>query len=454
MHMIAAVLLAVAAQTVPFTLERLELDLNVDYARERVDGVARLTVRNTSQQPVDRVPLVLGRLMTVKSAGGLRFEQAIGVFEDQTIRQVNFLTIHLADPVPPGGMRAIAIDYGGHIVPYTETGNLYVHDTIAPDFTIIREDAYAFPTLGISSRAANRAIARNGFTFDAHITVPRGFVVASGSLVDQKDGTDTTTFHFATSEPAPFLNLSIAKFGVLDDSGVRIYYLPADAEGAKLVMQKTQKALAQLAEWLGPLGKEAKLTIIEIPEGWGSQAGLIPGIILTADSFHNPTYLIALYHELGHLWNPDELDRPPARLNEGESMWLQWAMAEQLDGMTPEGFAKAVNRTVGRVANEPKLATVPLHSYGVASMTDWSYSVGFLYFTLLEKVIGRDALLGVFRDYYQKNRQQGATLDQFLALLEQRYPKAKAIDDDWIRSTKWYSELQRAKSLEAITSLY
>ena len=454
MHILAAVLLSVAAQSVPLTLERLELNLRVDYEHERVAGIARLTVRNASTGPVATVPLLLGRLMVVQNAGGLPFEQDVVTFEDETMRQVDYVTIHLPQPLAARAATTLNIDYGGHIVGYTETGNLYVHDRVAEDFTIIREDAYAFPVLGVPSRAVNRKIPRGDFTFDAQVTVPRGYVVAAGALVGQKDNDGTTTFHFATDMPAGFLNLPIAKYGVLDDKGVRVYYLPEDQAGAKLTMEKTQAALALLTKWFGPLGKEAKLSIIEIPEGWGSQAGLIPGIILEADSFKNPKTLPALYHELAHLWNANELEKPSARLNEGQSMWLQWVMAEELDAFKPEMLTKYHERMMGRLAREPRLATIPLHEYGQNDMTDWSYVVGYFYFKVLERVIGRDALLGVLRDYYQTHRQDGATLDQFTSLLEQRFPKAKAIDADWIRSTEWLKKLQSAKSLDAVASQY
>ncbi|HEX9163132.1 MAG TPA: hypothetical protein VF980_15615 [Thermoanaerobaculia bacterium] len=454
MLILASLLFAAAANAVPFTLERLELDLAVDYEHERIDGTARLTVRNTSTESARIVPLLLGRLMKVRSAGGLQFEQNIVTFEDESIRQVDAVTVHLAQPLAPGASTTVAIDYGGHIVGYTETGELYVQDRVSEAFTMIREDALAFPVLGAPSRAANRTILRNGFSFDARITVPKGFVVAAGSLVDTHDDNGRTTFHFASSEPAPFLNLSIAKFGILDENGVRVYYLPADEAGAKLILQRTRATLDLFTKWFGPLGKPPRLAVIEIPENWGSQAGLIPGIILTADSFRDPKYLFELYHELGHLWNPPDLDKPSARLNEGLSEWLQWVVAAQLDNVPPDRVAKMQARIIDRVTHEPRLASIPLASFGASDMTDWSYRVGHLYFSLLERVIGRDALLGIVRDYYQANREKGATLKDFTALVEKRCPQASTISADWIYSTRWLEKLRTAGSLEALAAQY
>ena len=428
------------AAAVPYSLQRLELNLVVDYEQERIDGTARLTIRNDSSRPAATVPLLLGRLMRVKSADGFPFDQKINTFEDEPKRQVDAITVRLPKPLAPGATATVSIDYGGYIVPYTETGNLYVHDTVSPDFTIIREDAYSFPTLGTTSGEVNRKIHRGDFTFDAKITVPIGFTVAAGALVDSKVVEGKTTFHFGSDVPVPFVNFPIAKFRILDDGPARVYYLPEDAAGAKVVMQKTRAALDLLTQWFGPLHRAATLTLIEIPEGWGSQAALIPGIILTADDFRDPRYEAGLYHEIAHLWNGIENENPPARLNEGQSMWLQWIVSEELDGLPPERVAKAEKRAAEKALAEPRLATVPLADYGAHDLTDFSYSVGELYFAALEKAIGRDALFGVLRDYYQSH-PDGATVNDFTTLLEQRFPSGAAIDRDWIETTRWRESL-------------
>ena len=441
MHAIA-LLFALTIHPVPYTLERLELNLTVDYQQKRIDGGARLTVRNTSDQPVQMVPILLGRLMKVNNANGLAFEQTIATFEDEPMRQVNAVTLHLSKPLAPGKSTTVSLDYGGYIVGYTETGNLYVMDRVAEDFTIIREDAYSFPALGVLSRAVNRKISRSDFTYDAQITVPKGYIVGAGALVDTKDVDGKTTFHFASDVPVPFINFPIAKFKTLDEGGVRVYYLPEDEAGAKVVMQKTHASLDLLTKWFGPLHRTANLTIIEIPENWGSQAALIPGIILTADDFKDPRYETGLYHEIAHLWNGIENEKPLARLNEGQSMWLQWIMSEELDGLKPDWIPKAEKRAADRAMREPRLATISLADYGAAGLTDYSYGVGELYFAALEKAIGRDALFGVLRDYYQSH-PNGATVKDFTTLLEQRFPQTATIDADWIYSTRWRESVAR-----------
>ena len=451
MHPIFPAFLLAAVQAVPFTLDRLELDLHVDHGNERVEGLEHLTVRNVSDAPASDVPLLLNRLMTVTGAGGLPFAQQVVIFEDDSKRQVNFTTVHLPEPLAPGSSRTISVAYGGHIASYEETGELYVKDRVSDEYTIVREDAYSFPMLGVPSLARNQTIRREGFTFDARVTVARGFVVAAGSFAGREESADGTIYRFSSDKPAPFLNLCIARFRTLDGNGFTLYYLPADEEGAKRIFQRTEQALALLATWFGPPPSAPKLAVIEIPSGWGSQASPVSGIILTADSFHDPSLLYELYHELAHLWNPPDLDRPSPRWNEGLSMWLQHVVAEILEGRKASAES-AVARVLS--SSDERLKSVPFASYGTADMTDSSYGVGRLYFLVLERVVGREALLGALRDFCQSRKEKGASFRDLTALLEARFPKAVAIDRDWVSSTAWREKLAKAGSVEGVAAAY
>lgn len=273
MHTILPALLLAAAQAVPFTLDRLELDLQVDHEKERVEGVARLTVRNVSDVPAHEVPFLLNRLMIVTAAGGLPFTQQVLTFEDDSRLQVDVATGRLPEPLAPHSSRTIALSYGGHIASYEETGRLYVKDRVSEEYTIVREDAYSFPVLGVPSLERNRRIPREGFTFDARVTVARGYVVAAGSPAGRVESADSTTYRSSSQ-------------------------------------------------------------------------------------------------------------------------------------------------------------SVPFASYGTAGMTDASYGVGQLYFFVLERVVGREALLGALRDLCQSKKVPGASFRDFTTLLEARFPKAGKVDAD------------------------
>jgi len=392
--------------------------------------------------------------MTIQDAGGLPFDQDVLTFTDDTKRQVDAAVVHLREPLAPGATTKVSLTYGGHIVPYTEIGWLYVKDHVGEDFTMIRSDALAFPVLGTLSEEIDHKMPYPSFTYDVRVTVPKGYIAAAGALVDQREVDDKTQFHFATAERVPYVNIAIAKFQVSDEGGVRVYSLPADDAGAKVVAQKTRDEIALLTKWFGPLTHPPRVTIIEIPTGWGSQAHLIAGIILTAETFQDPKWLFELYHEVAHFWNPAANDSPSPRLNEGLATWMEGVVSESLDQIPSDHGKRMSAQVLQRAADDSRVQTVPLMAYGTENMTGWSYRVGDLYFHLLDAAIGREALLGVLRDWYQTHKTSGATLQDFTSLLESRYPKTKAIDDDWIRSTAWLAKLRDIPSPEQLAAKY
>ena len=121
----------------------------VDFKEERIDGSARITLRNSGPSPADAASLLLYRLVSVKSvrdeAGtAIPFRQTVVAFEDEPRKQVN----HVVVPFP---------NYGGHLAGYVETGSLYIQDRVDDAFTIVREDAEAYPNVRVPSSRVNRA---------------------------------------------------------------------------------------------------------------------------------------------------------------------------------------------------------------------------------------------------------------------------------------------------------
>ena len=447
-------LLAVLA--VSFSLQRLDLDLKVNYQAQRIDGTARMTIRNATSEPASVVPLLLHRLMTISNAGGLAVEQRVVIFDHDPKLQVDYATITLPKAVAPGETANITVAWGGPLVGYAETSSPYIKDHIADDFTIIREDAWAFPALGVPWSKVYRARPRADFTFDARVNVPSGEVVAAGgTLVDAKEQDGRTTFHFASDAPAPFLNITVAKYKTLDRDGIRIYYLPASEKGAAIVMDETQKALDWYAKTLGPLRAAPRFTIMEIPDGYGAQANLVAGIMIESFLFRDHDYFAGLYHELGHFWNGGDAEIPSPRWNEGLSTWFQEVLPEVIDQTPSPWLAPRILAKAAKAAGEGgEVTRVPLRDYGKANLTDWSYNIGYLYFRVVEKKIGRPALLAVLRDYFQAHAATPGTLRDFTALLEKRYPETRAIDADWIETTGWTAKVTKASSFDALAASY
>jgi aminopeptidase N len=427
-------------------LTRMELAVELDYEAERIAGTATLTLKNASDAPLSRVPLLLNRLMRVTvvhtdDGQDLKFRQRVTSYEDWETFQINAIEVDLATPLLPGESTPLEVDFEGHLVGYTETGMLYVRDHVSRDFTILREDARAFPLVGVPSHEANRAAPRASFEFEVWATVPEDLVVATGGEEIGRTVSDgMVTWHYRSREPAPYLIVTIAPYLVASEDGLRIFHFPEDSAGARAMLDASRQAAARYQEIFGPLDRPLALTIMEIPDGWGSQASLAGGIIQVAGAFRDSDRMQELYHELSHLWNAVDLDARSPRWNEGLAMFLQGRLAREIDGW--DGESAALDRTAARLlercgSGEP-CGSVPLRHYGDEELTDYSYSVGRLMFAALYEALGEEAFDRALHKHFQMFQASGAYTDDMVrAFVDEGGPVAQRIFDDWLEFTAW-----------------
>jgi len=445
---------APALRTPPFVQTALSLALTVDYERPSLVGTTELTLRNAGDRAETEVPILLNRLMTISAVTdqdghALAVRTSVSTFDDDPFLQVVAARVTLAAPLAPGSVAMLRVRHEGPLVGYTETGSLYIKDTIDPAFTILRTDALAFPEVGVPSRRANRAMTRADFRFDAHITVPSSQVVATGgTLVERSSAGALATFHFA-GDRVPFVNIAIAPYKQVEGGGVRVYAQPDDGARAGAVLDASRRALARLETMYGPLPSRPQVTVIEIPEGFGSQASATAGIILDARAFRDQAELPQLYHELSHFWNPRDLDALSPRWNEGLATYLQYRLARELDGFG--GTAAAVERARSRVCagdTRTRLERTPFSRFGTEGVTDYSYRVGFLMFTALETLTGTDALDAALRDYVQSRISKGGTTADLMAAVTRAVPTKplQRFFRDWMETTAWVGPVCSAAS--------
>jgi len=452
--LLAAAALVVAAtgdasspvQGTAFVPTRYDLDLRVDFGEERVSGTARITLKNRSGAPAGEASFLLYRLMTVtavRTAGGqsLPFRQAVVAFDDRPRKQTNHLLVALAPPLEPGQSATVEIEYGGFLAGYVETGSLYIRDRVDDAFTIIREDADAYPTVRVPSAAANRAAGLPEFDYLARITVPESHVVANGgALVEKTVRAGQATYVYRNIKPAWRMDFAIARFGVLEGPGLRVFHLPDDRSGAEKVLKAATDSMALYSRWFGPLPNSPSFTVIEIPDGWGSQAD-VTSILQAAAAFRDPAQLHEVYHEVSHLWNVPAAERPFCRWNEGLATFLEYLTEEKLGGepILDQRAEKTARWLVERAGKEPRIRTVPMIDYGKEEMTGYAYSTGMLMFYELYRLVGPDAFNAIIGGYSSKYRKKSASTDQFVA--EARAHARLDVGpffDDWLYSTRWF----------------
>ena len=191
--------------------------------------------------------------------------------------------------------------------------------------------------------------------------------------------------------------------------------------------------------WFGPLRECMPFVVIEIPDGWGSQAD-VTCILQTAAAFRDPARMVEVYHEVSHLWNVPATDHPSPRWNEGLAMFLQFRMADERDGAERLGaaLARASADLCGRLDDDPHLREIPMVQYGSEGRTDLSYHVGMLMFADLFQRVGAATFDRIIGGFYREYVDRGATTHEFV-----RYAIALAGEElgeffeDWLATTRW-----------------
>jgi hypothetical protein len=409
---------------------RYELDVKVDYEKEKISGKCLLTVHNPADQAISHVPLILYRLLKVTSVTSetgesIPYKQEVLSFEDWEQLQVNYVEVRLPQPLASGKSLILAIDYEGYILGYAEAGWLYVKDHVDRNFTIMRMDGYGYPIVGYPCERVNRIAGLQNLDYTISVTVPKDLVVANGGkLLGKSFHNGQVTYSYANIKPAWRIDMPIAAYSLAEDkeNELKIFHFPEDKENAGMVLDAMQSALQLYTRWFGPAYDFQGFTIIEVPEGYGSQAD-VTSILQTADAFKDRSNLTALYHEISHIWNVRSLDSLPPRFeSEGLAMFLQYLVQERLDNQKDalaKGFDHLCQRFIQQCERNPKGKDVPIIEYGKEDLTDLSYTKGMLFFTILYHILGEKDFMEAMGSFYQKYVKTGATAQEFLRHVKQ-----------------------------------
>lgn len=452
---------ALQAQPIPFSTVHYGLELRIDPEAGRMDGTARLRLVNRSEAPARTVPVLLYRLLRatdVRDGTGsdLAFDQEVRSFDDFSMLQVNQVRIELPEPCLPGDTVTAVVDYGGHVLGYEETGMAYIRDRIEPAFTLLRSDTWAFPEPGIPSISALRSSPTASFTYRVSVAVPEPLVVANGGrFLGVSTAEGIRTYEYESLRPSWRMDFAAAPFLLAEQGPLRLFYLPEDEEGATNVMNRSTRALSDLETRFGPLHGASTLTIIEIPEGWGAQAD-VTAIIQPASAFRDPTAISQVYHELAHLWQPPDTDLPSSRWNEGLSTFQAARMAHDLDG--GETVSSAADRWLARVKgalrDESPLEMHPWGSYGSNDLSQWSYTVGGLFFFVLHDALQDESFDRLLHDLYQ-DHARGAGFSHLVDRLRGlKNPVVDRIVEEWMLSTDWVGPVRLATTADDLPVRY
>lgn len=405
----------------------------------------KVTYKNTGQEPVTLLPFTLYRLLDVTKVANqagedLPYQESVISTARMFKKQVNYVQVKLRQPLAPGDSTVIAVEFEGYLLGYVETGMLYVKDRIDPDFSILRLDGEAYPAVTCPDVAEVMGdIIRQRFTYTVSVVVPKNLVVANGGRlvsVEQKDG--MATYTYTSISPSWRMDFAIAPYAQLSDENNRIFCFQEDRSGGEAMLSVMRETMSLYRSWFGPLQTETALTVIEIPEMWGSQTD-VTTIIQTAPAFKNPKFLYELYHELAHRWAVTELEQYPDRFeSEGVAMFLQDLLRERFQGTenaVAEGVHKSNERFKRYCERVPKFKELPLNKLGEADATRLAYSKGMVFFAVLFELAGEDSFMDTYRSYYETFVKSGATTDQFVSHWKQHLKGSWDRDrffNDWV----------------------
>jgi aminopeptidase N len=430
-----------------------DLNIQLDLDGQRMSATARIRLRNETSYPVRNASLLLYRLLNVRAvrdSGGVSrdFSQRVVAFEDFGKLQANHILVPLAPALAPGQEVTLELEYGGHVLGYAETGMLYVRDRIDTTYTLLRMDTFAYPQPGYPSMAVNRRAGLPEYDYTARISVPASHTVANGgTLVERREAGATVSYVYRSLKPSWRMDFSVARFTTLRDGDLAVYHLPEDSAGARRILGAMSRTLKLYTGWFGPLRGSASFAVIEIPDGWGSQAD-VTSILQSAAAFRDSRRESELYHEISHLWNGASGEWPSPRWDEGLATFLEDVTADSLTGTaTTDSSAMRVARWLaGRLARDSALRTVPPADYGKRSMTGYSYSVGSLMFFGLYRVVGHDAFRQIVGEYYRRHQAGGGSSAAFVQVAKD----VSSIDltaffDEWLFSSRWGTVVSAAK---------
>lgn len=441
---------------------RYDLDVRIDYDAQLLHGSAKILLMNDGDVPAAAAPLLLYRLMTVTEVVGatgrhVAFEQDVVRFEDFDKLQSTFVRVEFNPALGPGDTVTIQVAYEGRLLGYSETPNRYVRETLDPSFTILRKDAFAYPVVAVPSSLANRAAPIQKFDYRASITVPDSLFVANGgTLLDRTVNSGLATYVYESVAPSWRMDFAIGPYQKLDQGPLSVFSLKQDSLAAGRVARQAIACLGLMETWFGPLKGGPRLTLIEIPNGFGSQKDVVT-VLQSAAAFQDSTRANEIYHELAHLWQPVDTDAPSPRWNEGLSSFLEHLAFERLEGdsVVERRGTQLVQWLAESLPGHPDWAAHPMVDYGQAQMTDLSYSVGAIFFEILYRTMGEEAFMGALADFYGRYGATGANTEDLVTTLSRHTPTdLTPIYRDWLYTTRWAGLVAVRGSLKDLVALY
>jgi hypothetical protein len=424
--------------------------LNVQFLLKdnRIHVDAAITIRNVTDSARHDIPFLLYRLLSVKLitdqfGNPLQFEQKVVQLSDEPSLQVKAIVVKLRKTLLPEDTLNLKFSYEGFIFGYPEVMG-YVRDKIDETYSLLRPDALAYPMLAEPSYSSNIASYDTKFTYEIQATVPKGYTPVCGGELRNfvSNGLDSTLFTFDSKVPTWRIDLAVAKFNVLEDSvhKLSVCYLPEDSSGARRVLGTSRKVINFYSETFGWPKHYRGYTVIEIPDGWGSQAGDFY-FLQTAPAFKDSSRIGEVYHEIGHSWNvPSATSVQRCRyFDEAFASYFQSLATRALqDDQTFHKNLEMYRAHFAQAAKDDRRAfDTPIAKYGMEQLGGLSYTKGAWSLYVLNQLVGDKVFAQIIRSMIAEYHDKAIDFTKFQALCERTSRKSmKKYFDEWMYGTE------------------
>jgi hypothetical protein len=454
-----------------------DLDVHLMPRSQSMEAHTRVTLRNASDSPLNKIALQLSSTLAFETVGlhgkKLAFAQNALASDADHTGQLHEAVIRLPEPLAPQGQLTLDVDYGGTI-PLTAqrltaigapdaTAQASDWDRISEDFTglrgfgnvvwypvssvpvALRDGAKLFTEIGRQKLLDQDATASLRITDEFFAGAPTAPVL-DGHFVNLEKPTAMPTASFpgvaTCSLPAARLgfetpSLFLARRTETDGNGLRVLAMETDVASAQQYVASADSEQSLLHTWLGN-NAHRPFTILDLPEADDAPAET-GGLLATPLQSDDPAQLApVVIHGLAH----GAFYSPRAWLNEGVASFLGTLWVESSQGRT----AAMENLN----ADRPALALVEPATPGQGSGEDLLHAVSAVFYRtkatyvlwMLREISGDRALQSALQAY---DPAQDSTPEYFEHLLEQSSGKdLRWFFDDWVYRDRGLPDLSIA----------
>lgn len=440
-------------------IRRLDLALDVDFARQIIVGRATLDLGEPSSGPLDLDTKGL-TIQSVRSDVARAVHFALGDEEPILGRRLRL-------ELPPG-TRTVAITY--------ETApDAVALQWLAPEQTEGKRHPFLFSQCqSIHARTMlpcqDSPLVR--VPYHAEVTIPQALAAVmsagpSGQRDGPRPGTRTWIFEMPQAIPSYLLALAVGDLKAKDLSPrARVWAEPETVAAAAWEFAGVE-AMIQAAERLfGPYEWD-RYDLLVLPPSFPYGGMENPRM-----TFLTPTLLAGdrslvdvVAHELAHSWTGNLVTNATMEhfwLNEGFTVWAERRLVEVLHGAEATALAwaigqNALDESLARFGADSPLTKLRTELAGVdpdEAFSSIPYEKGARLVALLEQTVGRERFDRFIHAYIARFRFTSITTEEFLPFLEAELPGAAASVGirDWLYAVGMPANAPVFRS-DALTSL-